>query len=183
MRVTDTESFIKKSRLMHGNKYSYDKTVYVHSQTPIIVGCPEHGEFKQRPSAHYNLGCVKCLEEGLPTVGLTPLEYWKDGDNVLKSVREKYLNNIPTHLLGQSSIEWFKDGIVRLTIRPKKVREYYYMFVPSEIDEVIKMVKTGIQPDGFRWTPFTHSQWSKWAWDILEEIVRKKIKELNVADD
>lgn len=46
----------------HGDKYSYAKFVYVSNHTAGIIDCPEHGEFLQRPSKHFNgQGCPKCL--------------------------------------------------------------------------------------------------------------------------
>lgn len=55
------ESFIRKSRAKHGNKYDYSKVVYVDSLTKVIIVCPKHGEFLQTPQAHARgNGCPKC---------------------------------------------------------------------------------------------------------------------------
>lgn len=57
----DNDSFIEKARKVHGNKYDYSNVNYVNNRTPIYITCPEHGDFKQRPSAHlYGAGCPKC---------------------------------------------------------------------------------------------------------------------------
>lgn len=54
-------SFIQKAKKIHGNKYDYSKVNYVNSLTPVCITCPEHGDFKQRPSAHLlGNGCPKC---------------------------------------------------------------------------------------------------------------------------
>ena len=56
-----TEEFIRKARKIHGDKYDYSKVEYVNSITPIIIVCPEHGEFLQTPSDHLSgKGCKKC---------------------------------------------------------------------------------------------------------------------------
>ena len=56
-----TETFIEKSRKVHGDKYDYSKTEYVNNHTKVCIICPEHGEFWQRPQSHMDgHGCVKC---------------------------------------------------------------------------------------------------------------------------
>jgi len=57
----NTEEFIKRARLVHGNKYDYSKVSYVNSTTDICIICPIHGEFWQIPAEHLRgKGCVKC---------------------------------------------------------------------------------------------------------------------------
>lgn len=54
------EHFLIKARQKHGLKYDYSKTEYLGNTSPVIVICPEHGEFSQMPSVHYRGGCPKC---------------------------------------------------------------------------------------------------------------------------
>lgn len=57
----NTEKFIQKARLIHGEKYDYSKVVYAGSTTDVCIICPTHGEFWQRPVEHIRgKGCVKC---------------------------------------------------------------------------------------------------------------------------
>ena len=57
----NTEEFISKARLVHGDKYDYSKVVYVNSTTDVCIICPIHGEFWQRPDNHlHGAGCKKC---------------------------------------------------------------------------------------------------------------------------
>lgn len=63
-----TEQFIEDAIKVHGNKYDYSKVEYINNKTPIIIICPEHGEFKQIPTAHLSgEGCKKCayIQNGL----------------------------------------------------------------------------------------------------------------------
>ena len=56
-----TEDFIRRARLIHGDKYIYDKSIYINNHTKLIITCPKHGDFKQRPANHFNSGgCKKC---------------------------------------------------------------------------------------------------------------------------
>ena len=64
-KITDTkESFMIKSNKIHDNKYDYNKSVYVNSKTKLIITCPTHGDFSQRPMDHINSkqGCPVCNE-------------------------------------------------------------------------------------------------------------------------
>jgi hypothetical protein len=56
--------FIQKAISVHSNKYDYSKVVYKNQINKIIIICPEHGEFKQRPNNHLynNAGCPKCAK-------------------------------------------------------------------------------------------------------------------------
>jgi len=60
-RRKDRDQFIEDSRKVHGDKYNYSKVVYVNNRTPVIIGCPVHGDFKQSPHSHLaGEGCVLC---------------------------------------------------------------------------------------------------------------------------
>ena len=55
------DEFIKKANIIHNNKYDYSKVIYKNNKTKIIIICPIHGEFLQRPSHHLrNQNCPKC---------------------------------------------------------------------------------------------------------------------------
>lgn len=61
MRKLTTEEFIAKSKAVHGDKYIYDKSVYINSTTKIIITCPKHGDFLQSPHSHaMGKGCSDC---------------------------------------------------------------------------------------------------------------------------
>lgn len=55
------ESFIEKSKIKHGNKYSYDFVEYLDSKTKVKIFCPIHGMFEQLPEKHIKgSGCQVC---------------------------------------------------------------------------------------------------------------------------
>ena len=60
-----TKDFIRKSKDIHGNKYNYDKTVFIRSDLPLTITCPLHGDFEQRPFSHVNnkQGCKLCAKD------------------------------------------------------------------------------------------------------------------------
>lgn len=56
------EEVIDKCIAKHGNRYDYSQLEYINANSFITIICREHGPFRQRASAHYNLGhgCPKC---------------------------------------------------------------------------------------------------------------------------
>lgn len=66
-RLTN-ETFIKKAKLVHGDKYDYSKVEYKKSNEKVCIICPKHGEFWQKPAEHLvGYGCAKCANNVSPT--------------------------------------------------------------------------------------------------------------------
>ena len=60
IKLTKKE-FIKRAKEKHGGKYDYSKVDYKNCTTKVCIICPDHGEFYQLPSDHFNgRGCSKC---------------------------------------------------------------------------------------------------------------------------
>jgi len=58
-----TKKFINEANLVHDFKFSYDKTEYIKNQIKVIITCPIHGDFEQRPLSHLQgNGCPNCNE-------------------------------------------------------------------------------------------------------------------------
>lgn len=59
--VSDNKTFILYSNKIHNRKYDYSKVVYKSSRENVIITCPIHGDFFQRPNNHLmGQGCPKC---------------------------------------------------------------------------------------------------------------------------
>lgn len=55
------EEFIEKANKEHNNFYSYEYTKYNSSTKNVIINCPNHGKFKQKPAMHLSgNGCPDC---------------------------------------------------------------------------------------------------------------------------
>ena len=60
-KKSTTEDFITKAKKVHGDRYDYSKVDYKNCKTDVIITCPIHGDFKQRPSHHLSgHGCPLC---------------------------------------------------------------------------------------------------------------------------
>ena len=65
---SNTNDFIEKAKIVHGDKYDYSKVEYVNNHTKVCIICPIHGEFWQTPNSHLNgNGCFDCsyIERGI----------------------------------------------------------------------------------------------------------------------
>lgn len=83
----NTEQFIAKAKLVHGNKYDYSKVVYVNYDTPVTIICPVHGEFKQTPDAHLQgKGCNSCS-----------IRHSSGEDEIIEFIKSKNIDDIKTN--------------------------------------------------------------------------------------
>lgn len=57
-----TEEFIENSKLVHGDRFTYEKTEYVKALSSVTITCRVHGDFSSQPSRHIikKHGCAKC---------------------------------------------------------------------------------------------------------------------------
>lgn len=64
-----TQSFITESKAMYGDRFDYSKCQYKNTHTPVILICPEHGEFTITPKGYLHKGqsCKLC---GIHDAGL-----------------------------------------------------------------------------------------------------------------
>ena len=61
LRLTN-ESFIKKAKAVHGDRYDYSKVEYVGNKDKVCIICREHGEFWQEARMHLSgCGCPICV--------------------------------------------------------------------------------------------------------------------------
>lgn len=100
-RTKDTEWFIKTAKEVHGNKYSYGKTVYTKGLEHVVITCPVHGDFKQLAVSHTSQaqGCPTC--GGLH--GKTTEQFIEEA-KVLHGDKYDYSKTIYTGALGKVTI-------------------------------------------------------------------------------
>jgi hypothetical protein len=98
-RKSNKEEFIKKSILIHGNKYDYSLVNYKTGKDKVIIICPKHGEFLQTPFAH----CCISMQQGCPfckiSKGEDEIEKFliKNNINYLRQYKFKNLKNPKTN--------------------------------------------------------------------------------------
>jgi len=73
------KEFIKKSKIIHNNKYDYSLVEYITNNITVKIICPVHGIFEQVPMNHIKgNGCSKC--SGNKT--LTTIEFIKKSNKI-----------------------------------------------------------------------------------------------------
>lgn len=79
--------FIQKARIIHGDKYVYDKVNYLKNKIKVTIICPDHGEFLQTPNNHTNgVGCPACSSS--------------KGELAIKAILDKYnIETIPQYMI------------------------------------------------------------------------------------
>lgn len=80
----NTESFINKAKMIHGEKYDYSKVEYIDYKHPVILSCPSHGDFFQTPEVHLmGSACPECAKEHRALLNtLTTDEFIKRAQNI-----------------------------------------------------------------------------------------------------
>lgn len=59
-----TKEFIRRAKLVHGDRYNYSKTQYFNNRSKVVIVCSKHGEFWQVADNHMKgVGCGKCANE------------------------------------------------------------------------------------------------------------------------
>lgn len=73
-RRSDTRTWIKKAKLVHGTRYDYSKVNYTTVQEKVEIICKQHGPFYCRAGNHIHSkrGCPKCAKTGPKTNHRTP---------------------------------------------------------------------------------------------------------------
>lgn len=61
LNSSKTEAFVLKAREVHGDKYDYSLVDYTRNDRKVVIICPKHGKFEQRPNNHLTgKGCLDC---------------------------------------------------------------------------------------------------------------------------
>ena len=103
------DNFIKKSKIIHNNKYDYSKVEYKNIFTKVCIICSEHGEFWQQPNNHQNgSGCPLCKKKSLSNLNR------KDVNLFIKES-----NKIHNNKYNYSKVEYTKNNIKVCIICPE----------------------------------------------------------------
>ena len=86
------EDWIKLVTEKYKNKYDYSKVDYIDYNTPVIIICPIHGEFKCTPNNHYKsiTGCPKCGREKANKTESSSQEYFIEKAKQIHNNRYDY---------------------------------------------------------------------------------------------
>ena len=88
IRSKDSNYFIEKATLVHGDKYDYYSLInYINRNTLITIICKIHGAFNQLPFNHYQgKGCLKCRT----SYGESHIATYLDSRNVVYETQKRF---------------------------------------------------------------------------------------------
>ena len=95
-RRKSTETWIEEVRKIHGDRYSYEKTVYRGHRRKVTITCPIHGDFEQLAYDHHQgKGCPKCRRSWMEN----DIEDWlvENGLKYIHQYRPKFLVDGKSH--------------------------------------------------------------------------------------
>lgn len=125
---SSTEEFITKAREIHGSKYDYSSVKYDCCSKKVIIKCPLHGEFLQRPNDHLSgYGCPICGRERI----------WKKRGRISNDDFIEKAKNIHGDKYDYSSVEYKNERSKIKIICHKKF-------------------KNGVEHGVFEQTPYSH---------------------------
>lgn len=171
-----TESFIKKSIKIHGDKYDYSKVDYINSRIKIEIICPSHGTFYQSPYIHLDKsGCPLCGKERIKV----SLEEFKERANIKHNFKYDYSKvkynttddkiliicpyhgdfkqEADSHLRGKGCKKCISPTLNQLIIKFRKVHGDKYDYSKVEYKKAIEKVDIICKEHGlFSQTPNSH---------------------------
>jgi hypothetical protein len=106
--TSNTEDFIIKAIKIHSFKYGYSKVNYLNNSSKVIIICPIHGDFMQKPNGHLNgHGCSKCGKES----------HWRKSDYI-KKAKGRICTFYTIHCFNDSE-SFYKVGITMKSIKKR----------------------------------------------------------------
>lgn len=101
--------FVKKSKLIHGDRYDYSLVDYLNNKTKVEIVCKHHGSFFQRPDMHIGQkqGCPICNKSNI-FINSTTVDKMKNKNCILYLL--EFIND---------SESFLKIGITTLSIKER----------------------------------------------------------------
>lgn len=115
----NTEDFIRKAMIIHGDKYDYSLVKYDGFRNKVDIICPIHGLFKQSPNNHLTgCDCSKCSYLNMSIKGGWTRTEWRDFCNS----KSKRIPKLYVLELSNSKELFYKVGITTRSLS-KRIAE------------------------------------------------------------
>lgn len=172
--------YIQKAKAIHGDRYDYNKTTYVNSESPVTITCLRHGDFKFGEAKTHTVrkrGCPKC-EHMSRFIDVELSDELKKKYTIIgEGIKYKFLTiSCPKHS------HWNTD-LSSLTLKKKGLEKDYCKYCRDEKrPKRIKPVKEKVRyiPKSRKTTDqFIKDSVNKWGkgayeYDVTEYINNKK---------
>jgi len=176
------DDFITRAKKIHGNKYDYSKVNYNSFNKNVIITCPKHGDFLQKPSNHLDgCGCQKCANESRARIKSDSFE------NYIKKAKqthgEKYDYSKVVYKNAKSNAENEIFDYIKSIINLKIIRNARNIIPPQEIDLYIPELKFGIEYNGLLWHSDKFKHESKYHYNKMIECQKRGINLIQIFED
>ena len=211
-RKTNIEEFIKKSNIVHNNKYIYTAINYINNKTKIRIICPEHGEFWQRPDHHLmGCGCPKCMITRIRNILTSNNEEFIEKANKIHKnkydySKSNYVNNRTKicivcpehgefwqspdkHLMMEGcpkcshKTSKTEDEIIKIIQEVNPQQRNRGLIEKREIDIYIPSLKLGIEYNGLRWHSEKFGKGHEYHLDKLNKCNEQGIRLIQIFED
>jgi hypothetical protein len=172
------QSFIDECKKTHKNKYDYSLVNYTGQLNEVIIICPDHGQFKQKPKIHINgFGCSKCSKSEKITnqsfversVKIHGQKYdyskvnianVKTKITIICQVHGEFLQTARNHLIGYGCFECNKRKAItteEFIEKANKLHNFRYDYSKSKVKNTYTKVIIHCREHGeFSQTPAAH---------------------------
>ena len=211
-RKTNIEEFIKKSNIVHNNKYIYTAINYINNKTNICIICPEHGEFWQRPDHHLmGCGCPECKIARIKNILTSNNEEFIEKANKIHKnkydySKSNYVNNRTKicivcpehgefwqspdkHLMMEGCPKCShktskpEDEIIKIIQEVNPQQRNRGLIEKREIDIYIPSLKLGIEYNGLRWHSEKFGKDHRYHLDKLNKCNEQGIRLIQIFED
>ena len=135
-RVKPNEQWIEEAKKIHGDRYSYEKTIYRGYRRKVTITCPIHGVFEQLAYDHQQgKGCPKCRRSWMEN----DIEDWlkENGFNYIHQYRPKFLIDGKSHF----SMDFFLPDYA-VAIECNGTQHFVgHTFYSKNIEDIVKRDK------------------------------------------
>lgn len=106
--ILSLQEFISKSKITHGDQYTYDKTQYIGAHKKVTITCLKHGDFSVTPANHWSngIGCPTCQHSN-PTKGEAQIAKWLTENNIHFLMQKSFPNLHYKSIRGRLKYDFF----------------------------------------------------------------------------
>ena len=164
------ETFADKANEIHNFKYDYSEVNYVNHYTEVVIICPEHGRFRQRPDVHLRgYGCSLCSR------GKNTSKGEKEVLEFIKSIYSGEVLENTRDFIGKKELDIY---IPELKFAIEYNGDYWHKLKEQRIPGYHENKRNICEEQGIKLIEILDTQWKKNKESIKENIL-SEIKKLS----
>jgi hypothetical protein len=111
--INKTEYFINELKILHGDKYTYENTIYIKDNEKVLINCLIHGNFEIIANSILNgCGCAKCKNEKLAKIHSSNPIGWTKTNWFSRTNKSKNFDSFKVYIIKcfNENEEFYKIG-------------------------------------------------------------------------